>query len=73
MIQAELKQLKEKLNDPLNKGFIWVSVSPWGAMFILEMDNSSLMVYVQQLEEKKLRDRKSYRNKKAKTENESGQ
>ena len=39
------------------------------AMFIGDMDISRLMVYVQEYE--KLRDRKEYQNKKAKTRNES--
>ncbi|KAG5575656.1 hypothetical protein H5410_055790 [Solanum commersonii] len=37
------------------------------------MDIARLMAYVQQVEEEKVRDREEFRNKKAKTGNESGQ
>ena len=42
-------------------------------MLIGDMDISKSMVYVQQVEEEKLRDREKYTNKKAKTGNESSQ
>ncbi|XP_049364739.1 uncharacterized protein LOC125829567 [Solanum verrucosum] len=41
------------------------------AMLIGDMDLSRLLVYVQQVEKEKLRDREEFRNKKAKTGNES--
>ncbi|KAK4727145.1 hypothetical protein R3W88_032062 [Solanum pinnatisectum] len=43
------------------------------AMLIGDMDLARLMVYVQQVEEEKLRDREEFRNKKAKISNESEQ
>ncbi|KAK4726403.1 hypothetical protein R3W88_031320 [Solanum pinnatisectum] len=43
------------------------------SMLIGDMDMSRLLVYVQPVEEEKLRDREEFRNKKAKTGNESGQ
>uniref|UniRef100_M1DJE6 Gag-pol polyprotein n=1 Tax=Solanum tuberosum TaxID=4113 RepID=M1DJE6_SOLTU len=43
------------------------------AMLIGDMDISRLMVYVQQVEEEKLRDRKEFKNKRAKSGNKSGQ
>uniref|UniRef100_M1DU58 Retrotransposon gag protein n=1 Tax=Solanum tuberosum TaxID=4113 RepID=M1DU58_SOLTU len=42
------------------------------AMLIRDMDIARLMVYVQQAEEEKPRDRKEVRSKRAKTRNESG-
>ena len=31
MAPAELKEIKVQLQDLLDKGFIWLNVSPWGA------------------------------------------
>lgn len=45
----------------------------WEAMLIGDIVISRLMVYVQQVEEEKLRDREEFKNKRAKTGNESGQ
>ncbi|KAK4729518.1 hypothetical protein R3W88_022506 [Solanum pinnatisectum] len=42
-------------------------------ILIGDMDIARLMIHVQQAEEDKLRDREEFRNKKAKTGNESGQ
>lgn len=36
MASAELRELKEQLQDLLDKGFIQPSVSPWGAPVICE-------------------------------------
>ena len=38
----ELKEVKEQLNDMLDKGFIRQSVSPWGApvLFVRSKDGS---------------------------------
>ena len=45
MDPAELKELKEQLNDLLDKGFIRPSISPWGAlvMFVKKKDGSLRM------------------------------
>ena len=43
------------------------------AMLIGDINIYRLMVYVQQVEQEKLRDREEYRSKRAKTWNESGQ
>ncbi|XP_057960665.1 uncharacterized protein LOC131152809 [Malania oleifera] len=42
MAPAELKELKEQLQELLDKGFIWPSVSPWGApvLFVRKKDGS---------------------------------
>ena len=45
MAPAELKELKEQLNDLLDKGFIRPSISPWDAplLFIKKKDGSLRM------------------------------
>ncbi len=43
------------------------------SMLIGDIDIARRMIHVQQVEEEKLRDREEFRNKKAKTGNESGQ
>ena len=45
MASAELKELKEKLKDLLERGFIRPSVSPWGArvLFTKKKDGSLRM------------------------------
>ena len=45
MAPAELKELKEKLKDLLDKGFIRHSISPWGAqvLFVKTKDGSLIM------------------------------
>ncbi|XP_059315377.1 uncharacterized protein LOC132065983 [Lycium ferocissimum] len=45
MAPAELRELKEQLQDLLSKGFIHPSVSPWGApmLFIKEKDGAMWM------------------------------
>ncbi|KAH0679067.1 hypothetical protein KY284_020152 [Solanum tuberosum] len=43
------------------------------AMLIGDMDIARLMIHVQQVDEEKLKDREEFRNKRAKTGNESGQ
>ena len=42
MSPAELKELKERLKDLLDKGFIRSSISPWGApvLFVRKKDGS---------------------------------
>ncbi|KAA0026003.1 ty3-gypsy retrotransposon protein [Cucumis melo var. makuwa] len=42
MAPAELKELKVQLQELLDKGFIWPSVSPWGApvLFVKKKDGS---------------------------------
>ena len=42
MAPAELKELKIQLQKFLDKGFIWPSVSPWGApiLFVMKKDGS---------------------------------
>ena len=34
MAPAELRELKLQLQDLLDKGFVWPSVSPWGALVL---------------------------------------
>jgi len=45
MDPSKLKELKEQLQDLLDKGFIWPSVSPWGApvLFVKKKDGSMHM------------------------------
>ena len=42
MACAELVELKKQLQELLEKGFIWPSVSPWGApvLFVKKKDGS---------------------------------
>ena len=49
MAPAELKELKEQLQDLLSKGFIRPSVSPWGApvLFVKKKDGSMCIDYRQ--------------------------
>ena len=46
MAPAELKELKDQLQELLNKGFIRHSISPWGApvLFVKKKDGSMLCV-----------------------------
>ena len=45
MAPAEIKKLKERLKDLLDKGSIWPSISPWGApiLFVRKKDDSLRM------------------------------
>ena len=45
MAPAELKELKDQIQDLLSKGFICPSVSPWGApvLFLKKKDGSMRM------------------------------
>jgi hypothetical protein len=45
MASSELKELKEQLQEHLNKGFIRPSISPWGApvLFVKKKDRSMRM------------------------------
>ena len=47
MTQAELKELKEKLKDLLNKGFIKPSITPWGVpVLFVKKNNGSLRMCI---------------------------
>ncbi|KAH0712078.1 hypothetical protein KY289_008037 [Solanum tuberosum] len=47
MALAELKELYEQLKDLLEKGFIWPTVTPWGAsVLFLRKKNDSLRMYI---------------------------
>src|SRR5438128_6959802 len=45
MTAAELAELKEQIRDPLNKGYIKPSASPWGSpvLFVKKKDGSLRM------------------------------
>ncbi|WMV38446.1 hypothetical protein MTR67_031831 [Solanum verrucosum] len=45
IVPTELKELKEKLKDLLDKGFIRPSISPWGApvLFVKKIDGSFII------------------------------
>ena len=60
MAPAELKELKEQLQDLLSKGFIRPSVSPWGApvLFVKKKDVSMRMcINYQQLNKVTIRNK----------------
>ena len=42
MAPVELRELKAQLEELLSKGFIWPSISPWGALvlFMKKKDGS---------------------------------
>lgn len=47
MASAELKELKKKLKDLLDKGFIRPRVSPWDAlMLLMHNKNGSLLICI---------------------------
>ena len=46
MAPAELKELKEKIKDLLDKGFIRPSVSPWGCSCVVFKKDGSLRMYI---------------------------
>ncbi|WMV38342.1 hypothetical protein MTR67_031727 [Solanum verrucosum] len=48
MAPTEIKELKEQLNDLLDKGFIRLSISPWGApvLFVKKKDGSLRMCII---------------------------
>uniref|UniRef100_M1DTQ2 Gag-pol polyprotein n=1 Tax=Solanum tuberosum TaxID=4113 RepID=M1DTQ2_SOLTU len=69
---AEFREAIRMLSQAVTNQ-LWLHSSWNAAMLIGDMDMSRLMVYVQQVEEEKLRNREEFRNKRAKTGNESGQ
>ena len=47
MAPTELKELKAKLKDLLDKGFIRPSISPWGALVLfVKKKDRSLRMYI---------------------------
>ncbi len=46
-VRCDIKELKEQLQELLDKGFIWPSTSPWGAstLFVRKKDGS-LRLYI---------------------------